>query len=202
MSGNEAMHTDTQVLRGASMPPPAQPAAMPDLEAESADADAFSPPEGRAARLARWVAQWLVVALVAMMGLEMLVRSLFGWSIQFSNELGGYALVAITFLSLGSGQLMHAYHRVHFLENRLGAVGRARLRLAFDLLAMAVTLVLLVELLRFEWLTWKSGDVSATSLMLPLWLPRLSMPIGALILAWALVRVVAADVRRLRAASR
>jgi len=197
------MHTDTQVLRGAPVPPPVPLAAAPiDLAGAQADADAFSPPEGRVARAARWVSQLLVVGLVAMMGVEMVARSLFGWSIQFSNELGGYALVAITFLSLGSGQLLNAYHRVHFLENRLGAVGRARLRLVFDLLATAVMLVLLVELLRFEWLTWRSGDVSATTLMLPLWLPRLSMPVGALILVWALFRIVAADVRRLRAASR
>lgn len=190
------MHADTQMLR-ATRP---EPAAL-DPTAGEPDADAFSPSEGRAARSGRWASQLLMIGLVAMMGLEMLVRSLFGWSIQFSNELGGYALVAITFLSLASGQLMHAYHRVRFLENRLGMTGRARLRLFFDLLAALVMTVLLVELARFEWITWQSGDVASTSLLTPLWLPRLVMPLGALALVWALLRVLAADVRRLRAAS-
>ena len=136
-----------------------------------------------------------------MMGAEMVVRSLFGWSIQFSNEIGGYALVAVTFLSLASGQLLHAYHRVHFVEARLSPAGRAWLRLAFDIAALVVSLVLLGELVRFEWITFNSGDVAATSLMTPQWMPRLVMPIGTLVLAWALTRTVLADWRRVRAAS-
>ena len=171
-----------------------------DVEGASADADAFSPAEDWTARLGRWATQAIVVGLVAMMGAEMLVRSAFGWSIQVSNEVGGYALVAITFLSLGSGQLEHAYHRVHFLEKHLGPVGRARLRLVFDLAMTLVATVLLAEMLRFEWLTWQSEDVAATSLMTPLWLPRLAMPLGLLLLAWALLRTLAGDWRRLRAA--
>ncbi len=93
--------------------------AAPLLEAESSDADAFSPREDRVARVGRWGAQLMVVALILMMGIEMLARGLLGSSIQVSNELGGYALVAITFLTLGSGQLEHAYHRVHFVDRRL-----------------------------------------------------------------------------------
>ncbi|MBO1112839.1 TRAP transporter small permease [Bordetella petrii] len=193
------MAADTQIIPDARQVPP--PVLDPAIAGET-EGDAYSPPEGRVARWGRWIAQALVVALVAMMGVEMVVRSAFGWSIQFSNELGGYALVAITFLSLASGQLQHAYHSVHFLENRLGPRGRARLRLLFDLLAIAVTLVLLLELARFEWLSWKSGDVASTTLMTPLWIPRLAMPLGVLALAWALLRVLAADMRRLRALSR
>ena len=173
-----------------------------DVDGASMDADAFSPAEDWSARWARWVTQAMVVGLVVMMGAEMLVRSVFGWSIQFSNEIGGYALVAITFLSLGSGQLLHAYHRVHFLDKRLGALGRARLRLLFDLAATAVALVLLAEMVRFEWITWKSEDVAATSLLTPLWIPRLAMPLGVLIFTWALLRTLAGDWRRLTAAGR
>lgn len=170
------------------------------LDLDSADADEFSPPEDLAARVCRWFSEWIVVGLVAMMGAEMLVRSVFGWSIQFSNEIGGYALVAITFLSLASGHLLHAYHQVHFVEARMSPLGRAWLRLAFDIAALVVSMVLLAELVRFEWITFKSGDVAATSLMTPLWIPRMVMAAGTLVLAWALLRTVAADWRRVRAA--
>lgn len=184
----------------ATAPPPSLAAAAAAAELDSHDGDRFSPAEGWAARLGRWSCQLIMVGLVVMMGAEMLVRSLLGWSIQFSNEVGGYALVAITFLSLASGQLQHAYHRVHFLENRLGPVGQAVLRLVFDLAALAVAGVLMAEFVRFEWITWNSGDVAATSLMTPQWLPRVVMPIGAALLTWALCRTVAGDWRRLRAA--
>ena len=111
------------------------------------------------------------------MGVEMLVRSAFGWSVQFSNEIGGYALVAITFLSLGSGQLLHAYHRVHFLD---GAPRRRRAAPRCDFCSTSPPprrcRAAVRRVARFEWITWKSGDVAATSLMTPLWMPRLVMP--------------------------
>lgn len=177
-------------------------AADPVADLESEDADEFSPSEDPIARGGRWICQLLMVGLVAMMGVEMVVRSAFGWSVQFSNEVGGYALVAITFLSLGSGQLLHAYHRVHFLEHRLSPVGAAALRLGFDLAALAVTLVLLFEFVRFEWITWQSGDVAATSLLTPLWIPRLAMPLGMLMMAWAVARTLRGGWNRLQAARR
>jgi TRAP-type C4-dicarboxylate transport system permease small subunit len=173
-----------------------------DTELHAEDGDAFSPPEDAFSRLGRRLSEWAMVGLVLMMGAEMVVRTLFGWSIQFSNEVGGYALVAITFLSLASGQLEHAYHRVHFVEHRLGPVGQARLRLGFDLATFVVTGVLLAEFVRFEWITWQSGDVAATSLMTPLWVPRFVMPVGMLMLAWALLATLRGDWRRLQAAHR
>jgi TRAP-type C4-dicarboxylate transport system permease small subunit len=155
--------------------------------------------EDGAAWAGRWLSQLATIGLVVMMGVEMVVRSLLGWSIQWSNEIGGYALVAITFLSLASGQYLHAYHRVQLIERRLGPLGRARLRLLFDAAAFAVAVVLAVEFVRFEWLTWRSGDVAATALMTPLWVPRLAMPVGAALLAWSLAATLVADWRRLRA---
>ncbi|WP_374409623.1 TRAP transporter small permease [Hydrogenophaga sp.] len=175
-------------------------AALVSDELAHEDGDAFSPPEDFFSRMGRHACEAIMVGLVLMMGAEMVVRSLFGWSIQFSNEIGGYALVAMTFLSMASGQLEHAYHRVHFVEHRLGPVGQARLRLGFDLATFVVTLVLLAEFVRFEWITWESGDVAATSLMTPLWVPRFFMPLGMLLLAWALLATLFGDWRRLQAA--
>jgi TRAP-type C4-dicarboxylate transport system permease small subunit len=174
--------------------------ADPLADIDHGDIDAFSPNEDPAAAAGRWLCQVATVGLVGMMVAEMIVRSLFGWSIQWSNEIGGYALIAITFLSLASGQYLHAYHRVHFIENRLSATGKALLRGVFDLASLVVALVLLLEFVRFEWITWRSADVASTALMTPLWMPRLAMPLGAALLVWALLRTLAADWRRLRAA--
>jgi TRAP-type C4-dicarboxylate transport system permease small subunit len=130
----------------------------------------------------------------------MIARSAFGWSLQVTNELGGYALVAITFLGLASGQVDHAFHRVHLLDSWLSPAGRAGLRLVFDLATTVVSATLFFEFVRFAWITWASGDVAATTLLTPLWIPRLAMPIGTLALTITLLRTVAGDWRRLRAA--
>ncbi|OLL31226.1 hypothetical protein BTH42_13600 [Burkholderia sp. SRS-W-2-2016] len=157
--------------------------------------------EGVIERVLRWMVHAIVLGLLVMMGVEMFVRAALGMSMQISNEVGGYALVAICFLSLASGQSLHAYHRVQLVDRWLGMAARLRLKLLFDALSLAVACVLLGEMVRFELLSWQSGDVAATSLMTPLWLPRAAMLIGVAGLVCALLRTLAADTRRLRAAA-
>jgi len=177
-----------------------EPVAVDNPASDPVDADEFSPSGDRLERVTRWATEVAVVILVVMMGIEMIARSAFGWSLQVTNELGGYALVAITFLGLASGQAEHAFHRVHLLDAHLSAPGRAALRLVFDVATTIVSAVLFVEFVRFDWITWASGDVAATSLLTPLWIPRLAMPIGTLALTITLLRTVAGDWRRLCAA--
>ncbi|CAG4900019.1 TRAP transporter small permease [Paraburkholderia gardini] len=157
--------------------------------------------EGLVERSLRWVVHAVVIGLLAMMWGEMFVRAVLGMSLQISNEVGGYALVAICFLSLASGQSLHAYHRVQLVDRWLGPAARLRLKLLFDALSLLVACILLGEMVRFELLTWQSGDVAATSLMTPLWLPRVSMLLGVAGLACALIRTLVADARRLRDAA-
>jgi TRAP-type C4-dicarboxylate transport system permease small subunit len=169
-----------------------------DPDVDSVEEDAFSPCETWMETATRWIIQVAVLLLVVMMGVEMIVRSVFGWSLQVTNELGGYALVVITFIGLSSGQAGHAFHRMHLLDDHLSHAGRAFLRLILDCATAAVAVILFVEFTRFSWITWQSGDVAATVLLTPLWLPRLAMPIGALALTLTLLRTLIADWRRLR----
>jgi TRAP-type transport system small permease protein len=169
-----------------------------DPVVDSIDEDEFSPRETWLEAATRWVIQVSVLLLVVMMGVEMIVRSLFGWSLQVTNELGGYALIVITFFGLSSGQTGHAFHRMHLLDDHLSRAGRAFLRLVFDGATAVVAVILFVEFTRFTWITWQSGDVAATVLLTPLWLPRLAMPIGALALTLTLLRTLIGDWRRLR----
>jgi TRAP-type C4-dicarboxylate transport system permease small subunit len=169
-----------------------------DPVVDSVDEDMFSPRETWLEVVTRWVIQVAVLLLVLMMGVEMIVRSLFGWSLQVTNELGGYALVVITFFGLSSGQAGHAFHRMHLLDEHIGAKGRALLRLVFDGATAVVAILLFEEFARFAWITYQSGDVAATVLLTKLWIPRLAMPLGALALALTLLRTLVGDWRRLR----
>ena len=168
----------------------------------SIDIDAYCPSESRVEWTFRWLSQITVILVIVVIATEIVVRSLFGWSLQVTNELGGYALATIAFLSLPSCQMQHAFHRVHFLDARLSARGRAILRLIFDVLSLLCALILTWQFFRFERITWRSGDVAATNLMTPLWIPRLMMLLGAAGLSFALIRTVAADLRRVHGTSR
>ncbi|WP_170845026.1 TRAP transporter small permease [Chitinasiproducens palmae] len=141
-------------------------------------------------KCARGLVHAMVLGLVLMMSVEMFSRSFLNLSIQMSNELGGYALVAICFLSLATGQSLHAYHRVQFLDRWLSPRADAGLKVAFDIMSLIGTGVLLGEFIRFEILTWNAGDVAATSLMTPLWMPRVFLALGAAALFLALLRTL------------
>jgi TRAP-type C4-dicarboxylate transport system permease small subunit len=130
--------------------------------------------------------------------LEIITRNLFDFSFEMSEELGGYIIVGITFLSLPVCQVYRSYHHVQFIQSRLSPRLRAMSHLLFDLLSLAFCGVLIWQLTRFELQSWRSGDVAPTLLATPLWIPRLLMPIGSVAVAVSLLRSAALNFRRCR----
>ena len=137
-----------------------------------------------------------VMAFVVIM--EIITRNLFGFSFEMSEELGGYIIVGITFLSLPVCQVYRSYHHVQFIQSRLSPRLRAMSHLLFDLLSLGFCGVLIWQLTRFELQSWRSGDVAPTLLATPLWIPRLLMPIGSVAVAVSLLRSAALNLRRCR----
>ena len=72
----------------------------------------------------------------------------------------------------------------------------------FDLLCLVCVAILLWQLARLELGTWQSDDVAPTILGTPLWIPRLTMPLGMAVLLFTLLRTVIGDWRRLAALHR
>jgi TRAP-type C4-dicarboxylate transport system permease small subunit len=137
-----------------------------------------------------------VMAFVVIM--EIITRNLFDFSFEMSEELGGYIIVGITFLSLPVCQVYRSYHHVQFIQSRLSPRLRAVSHLLFDLLSLGFCGVLIWQLTRFELQSWRSGDVAPTLLATPLWIPRLLMPIGSVAAAVSLLRSAALNLRRCR----
>ncbi len=162
-------------------------------------ADPWTPPEGPLERACQALCGLVLVVMVVMIGVEVISRALFHYSFEISDELGGYGLVAISFLSLPVAQVNHGFHHVDFVQAWLSPRGRAISRLAFDLLCLCCVAILLWQLARLELGTWRSGNVASTLLATPLWLPQLSMPLGSAVLFLTLLRTVIADFRRLAA---
>ena len=162
------------------------------------------PPPGATAleRVCEGLCGLALAAMIVLIGAEAVTRNLFGFSLQITDEIGGYLLVAISFLSLSVAQAHGAYHQVELVQARLSERGRMISGLLFDALALLTCLVLTWQLVRLELNTWRSEDVAPTPLLTPLWLPELVMPIGTGIICLTLVRTIELKVRRLRAARR
>jgi TRAP-type C4-dicarboxylate transport system permease small subunit len=143
-----------------------------------------------------------LVVMIVLIGAEALARNLFGFSLQVTTEVGGYLLVAITFLSLSVAQAHGAYHHVELLQAKVSRRGRLISGIVFDLMSLLACLILTWQLARLVWNAWNQDDVAPTPLQTPLWIPQLTMPIGTTIVCITLLRTIAMKVRRLRGASR
>jgi TRAP-type transport system small permease protein len=155
-------------------------------------------PEGPVERLCNFACMAALIVMLGVIGVDIVTRSVLNFSFEVSDEVGGYMLVVITFLSLPVCQVNDSFHHVAFVQSRLSALGRAISNVIFDLLSLAFCAALLWQLVRFELSSWRFDDHAPTYLATPLWLPRLAMVVGAAALLFAMVRTLMADIARLK----
>ena len=154
-------------------------------------------PESIVERVCKLACVAALVVMLIVVAVDILTRSLFNFSFEISDELGGYLLVVIAFLSLPLCQISGSFHRVELVQSRLSPVGRAVSQVIFDLLSLAFCGLLLWQLTRFEISSFRSGDRAPTYLATPLWIPQAVMALGAAALCLSMVRTLVADIASL-----
>jgi TRAP-type C4-dicarboxylate transport system permease small subunit len=153
-------------------------------------------------RICRVACVAALIVMLVVVAVDILTRSLFNFSFEISDELGGYLLVVICFVSLPVCQAGDSFHRVELVQSRLSPFGRAVSHVIFDLLSLAFCALLLWQLVRFELSSFRFGDRAPTYLATPLWIPQAAMMLGAAAVCLTMLRTLAADVARLRLAAR
>lgn len=109
---------------------------------------------------------------------EVVARSVFSYSFQSTEEISGYCLVAITFLSFAVAIQDSALFRAEFLINRLRGAWRARIEALFYLVFAIVCVLLDYESIRLAANSYASGYKASTLLATPLFIPQTAIPIG------------------------
>ena len=140
----------------------------------------------------------LLLAMIVLIGAEAIARNVFGTSLQITDEVGGYLLVAMTFLSMSVAEAHGAFHRVELVQMRLSRVSRIVSQIVFDLMSLAASALVSWQLVRLALNTWRAEDVAPTPLQTPLWLPQSFMGLGMILLCLALLRTIATKVKSLR----
>jgi len=158
--------------------------------------------EGPVERLCKWTSEAALIIMLVMIGGDILTRYLLNFSFEIADELGGYMLVVMTFVSLSVCQVNNAFHQVELVQARLSARGRALSAAMFDVLSFGFAALLLWQLLKLERSSYRFGEKAPTYLETPLWIPRLAMAIGVAALLFAIAKTLLAHVRRFRALSR
>ena len=155
-------------------------------------------PETVVERACKFACIAALVVMLVVIAVDIVTRSVFNFSFEISDELGGYMLLIITFVSLSVCQVNDSFHHVELVQARLSPLGRAVSHVIFDLLSLAFCGLLVWQLARFELSSYRFGDVAPTYLATPLWLPRTAMMLGAAALCFSVARTLAADVARVR----
>jgi TRAP-type C4-dicarboxylate transport system permease small subunit len=145
------------------------------------------------------VCSLFLLAMIVMIGAEAIARNLLHTSLQITDEVGGYLLVALTFLSMSVAESHGGFHRVEFVQMRLSPRMRLISQIVFELMSLAASALVTWQLIRLAMNSYRSEDVAPTPLSTPLWMPQTSMGIGMALLCLALVRTIIAKVRVLRA---
>jgi TRAP-type transport system small permease protein len=112
-------------------------------------------PEGPVERLCSFVCMAALIVMLGVIGVDIITRALLNFSFEVSDELGGYMLVVIAFVSLPVCQANDSFHHVEFVQSRLSARGRAISDVIFDLLSLAFCTALLWQLVRSEMSSWR-----------------------------------------------
>src|SRR3954468_12735207 len=176
---------------------------LPDA-ADGTPSSVLEPPvgEGPVERICKYLSETALVVMLAVIGVDILTRYVFNFSFEIADELGGYMLVVMTFVSLAVCQANGAFHQVELVQARLSPRWRALSAAIFDVLAFGLAAILLWHFVRLEFSSYRFGERAPTFLETPLWLPRLAMAVGVAGLCISIVRTFCAHVRRFRALSR
>jgi TRAP-type C4-dicarboxylate transport system permease small subunit len=154
--------------------------------------------EGPVERLCKWASEAALITMLVVIGADIFTRYVLNFSFEIADELGGYMLVVMTFVSLSVCQANSAFHQVELVQVRLTPRGRALSAAIFDALSFGLAAILLWHFIRLELSSWRFGERAPTFLETPLWLPRLAMAIGVAALCFSIVRTFLAHIRRFR----
>lgn len=139
-----------------------------------------------------------LMAMIVLIAAEAIARNVFATSLQVTDEIGGYLLVAMTFISMSVAEAHGAFHRVELIQARVGKTLRMISQIVFDLMSLGASALVTWQLTRLTLNSWRAEDVAPTPLQTPLWLPQSTMAIGMALLCFALLRTIIAKAKRLR----
>ncbi len=137
----------------------------------------------RISKFAGQISAVILVAMVAHVILEIILRSFFHTSTFVLDEYVGYGIAAMTYLSLAYAFEEGSLIRVNLVLIRL----RGRLRRIVEYFCIVATLGITIFIAAFFWRSvkrnWDRGAVSESMVETPLWIPEALVFVGLVLFA-------------------
>lgn len=138
----------------------------------------------------------LLFAMVVIIFMQVVMRYVFQRSLSWSEELGRYLFIWLTWLSTGYAVRNKRHLRIEVITDFVGERGK----LVIDILAMTVWCGFTIFLIDKSWditsMIWRRGQLTA-ALEIPAALTYAAIPVGAAVMALRLVDEIVRFVRKL-----
>jgi TRAP-type C4-dicarboxylate transport system permease small subunit len=141
-----------------------------------------------------------IIVMLAVIAEDVLSRSIWNTSLELSDEIGGYMLIALAFLGLAVVKTNKAFHRTDLFTSKLPRKGQAAFMILFDVLSLAVAAILLWQYYRYTASRFGSGSTAPTRLGTPQWIPAVPMVLGVAAYALAIIESLIGNFRKLGSA--
>lgn len=151
-------------------------------------------------RLTGWccdIAGLMLAAIVILMGVEIVLRTVFGRSTNLADEYSSYLFVWVTMLGFAHALQSGAFLRVDNFVTKLSPRGQAVSEFVSALAGLAVTAICCYATALLWLSSWEFGTVSIQPSATPLYLPQIILPLGFALLA---LLYAATSLRALQAA--
>ncbi len=152
-------------------------------------------------RLSRWsfsVTAFAPGAMAALITYDVVSRTLFNSPSLVTDELSGYLLVFIAFMGAAEALRTGGHIKVDILTSRLSPRAALRTRLVASIVSAAFLSVFWWHAVVMAWRSFSRGVTAPTSLLTPLWIPQVVIPLGMTLLLLQLLVKVADTLSRLR----
>ena len=135
---------------------------------------------------AAWAAAFFMVG-VLMMVLASVVGRLVGFNLRGSDAYAGYCMAAASFLALAHTLKRNEHIRVTLLLERFGPRVTHLLEVWCHGAGTFFCAALAIFSVRLAWQSHTFNDISQGNDATPLWIPQISMAVGAIVLLVAMV---------------
>lgn len=129
-----------------------------------------------------WLAAAAVLGMLGLGTIEIVLRSVFGFSTQVADEFSGYLNVAAIYLGLAYALNEGAFVRVEPVYRLFSGPWGLAVRWLIVLASLAYMLVTTVFFFRYTASNFASGTASISFSQTPLWIPQSAIIAGSVLL--------------------
>ena len=129
-----------------------------------------------------WLAAAAVLAILGLVTVEVVLRTMFGFSTQISDEFSGYLNVGAIYFGLAYALKEGAFVRVEPVYKALRGPAGVAARWAIVSASLAYMAVTTVYFFRYAVSNFHAGIASTSFSQTPLWIPQAAIVIGSTLL--------------------